>query len=141
MTAENDVLSFFETELFMRIEHVGPNVFSYDIDKLTPEMLPCIIVSLDGVERTEASTFKEILKSIEIKLEIITGRNNEFYNIKTLYDIRAAVSNVIDAATLPATVIDYAETSAGELSANTDTESNLLVQEVIYTFLTREVDR
>ncbi len=140
MPAENDVLELIENTLYMQLEHVGPNVYSYDIEHVTPDLLPCVMVKVEGAQRNEASTTKNIYKFVSVNLDICTGRNNEFYNIKTLYDIREAISQKLEAATLPATITDFYEVGASELEANTDTESNILKQTSTYIFLTKETD-
>lgn len=140
MTAENDVLEFVETSLFMAIDNVGPNVYSYDIDFITPDLLPCLMVKITGTENTEASTRQLIYKFIEVTITVITGRNNEFYNIDTLYNIREEISQTLDAGIKPSTVVDMTETSASGLETDTSTESDILRQEVTFNFLTRETE-
>ncbi len=141
MSAEREVIDFVSNALFMSIQHVGPNVFVYDIDQLVPEFLPGIIIKITSSEKLESSTFKNIYKNIAVEITICTGRNNDFYNIKTLFNIRQSISNILESYKKTSSIIDLNEISASKLTADTSTETNLLKQEIIYEFMCREQDR
>lgn len=136
MSAEYKVLDYVGNALYNDIKGVGSNVFVYKVDKITPEILPCIMVKISGVDRSESTTQTNIHKFVNIELEIICGRHNEFYNIKTLYNIREQISNKIEAGAKPAEVVDFIELSATGIDF--DLETQLIKQTLTYGFLTKE---
>lgn len=141
MSAEDDVLKFFENALFMKVPKVGPNVFSYEIDQLTKDLLPCLVIRIESVDKIESSTFKKIHKNITISIDIVTGINSEVFNIGGLFDIREKISSVIESAVKPDVVLDFNEVSASDINGDSTTEENLLKQTMSYVFLTKEIDR
>lgn len=139
MTAKNDVLKFVVESLHMAIEHVGPNVFSYDFDTFTPGLLPYVIVKIEEAEASESSTFRKVYRNIGVSVGIHVS---SLYDdaIEVLYAVRKSVSTLIENGAKPATIIDFNELGASEIEEDLTTERSLLIQTIGFNFLTRETD-
>jgi len=143
MTAQNDVVEFLKSALFMSVSHVGDRVFFYDVDVLDSSMLPCITVTIEDDDQTEASTSKNIVKKFLVSIKFHAGRNNEFWNVRTLYAMRESLTKAIDKRfdlSKPVTLVDFAENSVGSFEPDYDTEIPMITQACEYTFLTKETD-
>jgi hypothetical protein len=140
MGAESDVLTWLQDSLFMNIKGVGPNVFAYNIEHLTTDIMPAITIRLISASETEASTLKNNHKRLDFAVGIHTINDTAFWHVKMLCDIRERVAQVLESMSLPSSVVDFTEESAGSFEARTELERPVLSQEINYSFLVRETD-
>ena len=140
MGAESDVLTWLQDSLFMNIKGVGPNVFAYNIEHLTTDIMPAITIRLISASETEASTLKNNHKRLDFAVGIHTINDTAFWHVKMLCDIRERVTQVLESMSLPSSVVDFTEESAGSFEARTELERPVLSQEINYSFLVRETD-
>lgn len=140
MSAESDVLTWLQDSLLMNIKGVGPNVFSYNIERLTVDIMPAITISHVSSAATEASTVNNNHKRVEYAIGIHTINDTAFWHVRMLCDIRERISQVLEAMPLPASVVDFKEDSASAFEARTELERPILSQSITYSFLVKETD-
>lgn len=140
MTAESVILEWLQDSLFMNVRGIGPNVYSYDIEVITPDIMPCLTISLVSSERTEASTLKNNHKRIVYNVGINVINKSAFWSIKQLCDIRERVSQVLEVFTTPGIVVDFKEESASAFETSVDLQHPVIKQNIAYSFLAKESD-
>lgn len=140
MSAEGNVLEWLQDSLLMNVKGVGPNVFSYDIERITPDLMPCITITLDSSEITEASTLKQNHKRVIYSVGIHVINRTAFWSIKELCNIRERISQVLESFQLPASVVDFKEESTSAFETRTEIEYPVIMQSVNYSFLVKEAD-
>ena len=140
MSAESEILNWLQDSLFMNVRGIGPNVYSYDVEGITPDLMPCLTISLDSSQRAESSTLKRNHKRVIYNIGIHVVNKTAFWSIKQLCDIRERISQVLEVIALPVSVIDFKEENASAFETRTELEYPVIMQTISYSFLVKETD-
>ena len=140
MSAEKAVISFLETSLLMNVQGVGPNVFSYSIDRITDDIMPCLLITHESTDSTEASTTENKYKRVNATVTINVVNRTKFWSIKELCDIRERVSQVLEAMATPSGVVDFEEVGTGSFESTVELELPMISQAMNFSFLIKETD-
>lgn len=140
VSAEKAAIKFLEDSLLMNVQGVGPNVFSYNIERITEDLMPCLVITHDSTEETEASTLENNYKRVEASVAVHVINRTQFWSIKTLCDIRERVSQVLEAMTPAASIIDFEETGTSPFESSVELEFPMIYQTINYSFLVKETD-